>query len=495
MCTRRTALRVTLPSWAENNQWENMTISVYQGRPGCGKSLAMKDNIISQRGLHVFAAPHFKGIAEAVKDLQDKAEAAKLKNFTIIEIHSKSKCRNKGRCETRVADFVAKIDPSKHVALVISHATLMTMDLSIFENGGWTLHMDERPANAVMSGVINARVSWPTYAHLFRLEPIEGNDTESRLIANPEIDLYDVMADRHISDTERNMFSRACSPCPLIIEARSWDDVRDRACPWYSVWTLEALRPFKRVELASSDLLQSLAYRMAPVPVDVKPVAFEPSKARIRIMYYDTVGGTASSSFWETAQGAHNLDLIAAHWASVGVKLWTCNASAETFLQARLGKNAYESPCCEGINNHNKKVGVGMMLSMKAQQHEDVLCRKLTGLTLAEIGETRETSTLYQFAQRAKSRMADCTDDCPIYVYDRQQAERLAAQYRQDRYLDVEIEHVEVKGFQTRTRAPSGAKRKYATPEERAKATREANTKAQAERRAKKKEQTEALAA
>lgn len=446
----------------------------------------MKNNIIENRGLHLFASPHFLGIAEAKADLHRKAAEAQLTGFSVVEIHSESKCRNQGRCETRIADFVAKSEPHQHVALLITHASLLTIDLSIFRD--WTLHMDERPANAVMSGVLRAPCSWRTYEGMFNLVNIDGDDIRSQLISKAEIEPRDVMADRHLSDQDRNMFARGLSPCPVVIEARSWVDVQAKDCAWYSVWTLEALHPFKRVEIASSDIQESLSYVVAPFDADLVPVPLDPSNARIRIAYFDQNGGSASSAFWETAEGEANLGRIAEHLKKVGVELWTCNEKAEKFLQARLGRDGFQSPCCEGINNHREKTSVAMMLSMKAQQHEAVLCRAFPLLTPQRISESREASALYQFAQRGASRQEGFEGEYRAYVYDKAQAERLAEKFTADRYLNVEVEHIQLQGFEDRTKGKAGRKEKYASPDERSEANRKRNGINQATKRARDRE-------
>lgn len=456
-------------------------IKQYKARPGGGKTTTMKSDIINTPGLHLFAAPHFLGIAEAVSDLRKAAKSGGSK-LEVVEIHSKSACQNNGRCETRISDFVQKRHAGDHCCLVITHASLLTIDLTIFE--GWHCHMDERPANAMMSGIIASPASWPIYQHLFRLKPIERSETHSRLMSNPEVQSRDVMADKGLSSELRNLFARGLSPCPILIEATSWDSIRAKACSWRSAWTLDALAPFKTVSIASSDLTESLCYLVHPVELNEHRIAAAPSRAKIQIRYFDTEGGTASSKFWESSEGEHNLDLISRRLKAHGIQFWTSNATAEGFLKARLGSKTFLSPCCEGLNAHRDKTSVAILLSLKAQTHETQWCDEATGLTRNMISESRESNAIYQFAQRGISREADYRGTYDIYVYDALQAERLAAKYQADGYRDVSVEHVALDGFEARVREKAGAKPKYATPEEREAARRKNNTKAQAVRRA-----------
>ena len=439
----------------------------------------MKSNIATSHSRHLFASPHLKGIAEGMADI------AKLSpSVTCFAIHSADTQRRKGSVEDRVQAHVASTDPKAHVCLFITHATLMAMDCSIFE--GWHLHLDEQVSNAVMSGDLYAPVSWPTFAAVFDLHPVGDGSGRSRLSCNPDVELRAIIEDDRLSESDKNLFKRVKSPVPVFIDATDWRDISKARCGWQSVWSYtEALSPFASVEIASSDLMDSLSYLIAPFPMNGIEVAADPSKAKVRIAYFDEMPRAASSEFWKKEGGQANLALIAAHLKAATVEYWSANHSAVEFLKGRLDADRYISPCCEGLNGLHERESCAMLYSSKAQGHEAILCRDHSTLTLAEISERREANAIFQFAMRGRARDRDFNGEYRVYVYDRAQAASLKEKFLANGFPDTTVEHIALKNFADRQFEKVGRKPKFATIEEREEQKRKLSRERQQRSRAK----------
>ena len=274
------------------------TIVYYSGAPGAGKSTITKENVVLQPGLHLYIVPLVRSVTEVTEDLDRLRNTHNvpmtLHPFFADQTPAKaSDCpelaaarRKGGSVRKRIVDRALQCRPDDHAAFIITHSSFMAIEPCVF--AGWVLHIDEIPHSSVLSGTVYNPVLWQAYQGLYELQPIP-NSKFSRLVLTPlaTVAPIDVMNEPGFSDGDKTLFARVCSPTPVFIEAREYAHLGARRCRWYSAWSLAECRDFERVEIAASDLKDALMYRLNPVDVVEHPVEAKPSRAKIRLTYYD----------------------------------------------------------------------------------------------------------------------------------------------------------------------------------------------------------------
>ena len=455
-------------------------ILLYEGRLGAGKSSKMKRSVFDKKGCHLYVVSRKKLVEEVYRDLNAlQTPRTNLHAFT-------SKEGRRGNPVTKqISDCAALYNPDvDRACIIVTHAAFLMLDLACFTD--WHLHLDEIIANAVMSGSLHSPVMWSGLAALFELEPV--TNSLSRLRSRPEIKLQDVVADSRLTDADRNLFQRALSRTPVLIEANTMEDIGQRGCSWYSIWTLDQANGFASIQVAASDFADSLMHIFSTQELVVETIDHPPSRARISIKYFDAGGASCSADYWLTGEGRANLKL-AAEFISLngGADYWTSNNNIEGFLKPLMPTTSprrkdlrepsdglWVPPMQEGTNDFRACTSCAMFLSGKAQAHERVYERVDARVTMQAITESRESSMQYQFAGRGAPRMLDFEGVFTIYVWDRRQAQRLSAKFLRY-YPSTAVEHIAVDGFVDRVRKSSGPVAKYSTPEDRQIAVRQQN--------------------
>ena len=145
-----------------------MNVCVITGLPGCGKTSLILDEIASTPGRYLFAMPRTDLIEERVRDLQDRASTVGT-NLVALPIHSDQKAKGQVRRRIRLAAEECRGVP--HVAVLITHEALTSIDLSDF--CGWHARIDE-PPDAVASDRLRIPVAAPWFRALYDLERVPG---------------------------------------------------------------------------------------------------------------------------------------------------------------------------------------------------------------------------------------------------------------------------------------------------------------------------------
>lgn len=468
---------------------------VHSGRTGSGKSKKMKANIVAVVGRHLLVVPRKMSIDECTRDLKELCEEQGI-SMDIFAFRREARKNQRTKIAKEISDKASKYqDETEHVCLIVTQAAFQKLDPTDFH--GWHLKLDELLANGNPSGSLFAPVVWVALASIFAIAPLTEEDRRRgvdpslrRLVVVEGFEAKDVFADPFLSSEIENLYQRVISPIPVYIDAQQIEDVAKRRCEWCSPWTLDYAEDYDTIEIAASDIELSLMHNLSPRDYEFRPATITTSSASVRIRYFDDGEATCSSEYWTSAEGKGNLALIGKELASRGeVDFWTCNESAEATLKPlmpRTSANREDKTMMpnegtwitqqqDGTNDFRDCLSCAILISSKAQKHEQIFAKLNAKATRAAISKAREDGLIFQFTTRGAIRMANFAGTYEIFVYDRQQAEALRAKLKSYDWPDTEIEHVALAGFVNRVRKARGRPEIYRTPDERAAAKKHQN--------------------
>ena len=140
---------------------------------------------------------------------------------------------------------------------------------------------------------------------------------------------------------------------------------------------------------------------------------------------------------------------------------WSGNEAVVGYFEGRL-QGEQVRPKVAGSNLYRHHTSCALIYSSKARP-EDAILLDVFGLTREEVERAREREDIWQFAMRGAIREADFGGIYTVWLYDRWQAEALAAMLREEGVADdVVVEPVEEAGIldveRTRPGPKAGAK-------------------------------------
>ena len=125
---------------------------------------------------------------------------------------------------------------------------------------------------------------------------------------------------------------------------------------------------------------------------------------------------------------------------------WSGNEAVVAYFEERLPGEQVR-PKVAGSNAYRHHRSCALVYSSKARP-EDAILLDVFGLTREEVERAREREDIWQFAMRGAIREAEFDGTYEVYLYDRWQAEALAAMLREEGVADdVVVEAVEEAGI------------------------------------------------
>lgn len=439
----------------------SMKVEVLTGPQGGGKSTVMREEAIAQPGLYLFALPTIELLEE-----QNMAFFAADKLLPTIRVHKDSGNGSTARRLTEAReDFEAK--GVSHAVIFTTHETLMNHDLQGF--GGWHARVDEAPA-AVQAGRFNIGVSsrsWLKESY----DLVGADDSEwsaLRLkVARPNWKAID-------RDDGAKAFGefikQAARPDRVFVRTVSWDATEN--IDWFSMWTPLALSHFASVQIAGSSYTDSVGYlavrELLDDLLDFSERKIAPARtAQPKIsLHYFTQGHEGSTTFWETSEGRLRIKQVCDFLGGCLSEraFWSGNSCVQHLMEHRLPGSLIR-PMAMGINKHREARDCAFIFSGKATPKDEPL-KAAFGLTEEAIRHAREDDAVAQFVMRGAIRDLDYGGPYKIYLYSQSQAERLCDHLIKIGFSTVEVVPLEDAGLMDEIRAP--ARRREATPEERA---------------------------
>lgn len=410
-------------------------VEVLTGPPGCGKSTELRAEAVRKKGLYLFFLPTIPLIREQAAALRQEA-----KWVEVYEVHSESPGR--GAVQRKLRDLRSKLEAAgtEHAVILTTHEALMGGDFIGFES--WHARIDEAP-NAVKGGDLRVAKAIDYFKANYDLEPVEAPKPMAVVVPkgpppNPRDIEKEVLLTPLIDFTKR-----ASTPSGVFVEAISWDGLTD--LKWWSIWTPTALRNFASIRIAGASYETSLGAivveRWFPHLVRLKPVPIAMTRCHtpsVRIHYF-TQGHKPSSTFWDSATGrlmlSHVADFLRASVPELG--FWSGNKEVLKYLHWRVGGQRVR-PRVAGQNAWRTLTSCALIYTSGATPHDRPFMEAV-GITDDEVRHAREDEDFLQFAMRGAIRNKDFNGAYDIYVYEREQAQRLAARLEASSVGIVEI--------------------------------------------------------
>ncbi|WP_188911044.1 hypothetical protein [Salinarimonas ramus] len=420
------------------------------------------NEMVNTPGKYIFASPRTELIDEREQDLNRLMAGANCKPL-IRSIHSGKKRRHP--VSVQIIDAIAEFEDHSHVILQITHEGLMSADLANIKD--WHVVVDEVP-NAVLAGKLDVPTTVTLLKASYDLVPVAGANWSRLRVRDDAPDSRSFMLD----DLGRALVSldrRARSPQGAYVDVLDWEDarLRGRKLSWWSAWTLLDLRSAASVTIAAAGYEHSI---LAKVTQNLHPNMLQITKEQVQgrtrqprkviIRYFADMH--RGSSTYLLRKGKPGLTRILKYISNREIGYWSANTDIMKYFEGHISGEMV-SPKAEGTNSLSHYRCCFYIYSSKATKNDDPLISSL-GLSREEIERAREIEDVIQFAGRGDLRNPDSTDDYLVFLYDRFQAEALAAYIEENGLGQPVIEPVEETGLLGYVRAPAGRPR--AVPQE-----------------------------
>lgn len=410
-------------------------VEVLTGPPGCGKSTKLREEVRDKKGLYLFFLPTIPLIREQVAAFEREAPGVR-----VFEAHSKPPGR--GAVQRKLEDLRAKViaEGIEHAVVLTTHETLMGTDFATFN--GWHARIDEAP-NAVKGQTVRVANAIDYFKANFDLEPVEAAKPMAVVVPKgPPPNPRDIEKDALLKPLGE-FIKRASTPSGVFVEAISWSGLVD--LKWWSIWSPSTLRDFASVRVAGASYETSLGalvvrkwfshlVRLKPIPIPM----VRSGTPSIRIHYF-TQSHRPSSTFWDSAVGRLMLSRVAEFLSAQAPDLgfWSGNAEVLKYLQWRIGGERVR-PRVAGLNKWRDRTSCALIYSSGATLHDQPFMEAV-GITADQVRHAREDEDILQFAMRGAIRNEAFDGSYDIYLYEKEQAERLAGRLQLSSVGQVEI--------------------------------------------------------
>lgn len=240
---------------------------------------------------------------------------------------------------------------------------------------------------------------------------------------------------------------------PVFTALRSWSELETNPS-WYTVSRFDVLRlsPFKRVHMFASGVTETVTYQLLSENPDVE-ITMVPMPSRtwaqrsVTVKYFTDLHVLSASALARFA-GA-NISLIqewcrGQPWCSPDNHFWMANKDIKIDLPgARL------SPKAHGLNAYADRRACTVMYKSKPSLIERRLLKN-TGVDEWRVIAEREYETIAQVVMRGSIRDPGSSEPFVATVYDHQQAQHLAAYLTASYGFNVDVQKVELAGFEDR---------------------------------------------
>lgn len=430
-------------------------LHILGGPPGSGKSRLSREEAAQNPGLYVFAFPSIDLLEEQFVELRKLG-------LPVAKVHSRAASGNvQGQLDRRVEEF-AKHGVT-HGFYAMTHAGLMGSDLSALANVHWRI---DEAIELCRSGKIEVTKPdldfWRARFHL-----IDASGGWSRVVPSVGTTSFYDRAQGLLG--EYSAFDSAAQKGIAFLNAEQWHVGK---LDWFSLWSPTSIPCPASIQISGASFGRSVSAHLLRVlfgdEIDIVERLLPDRRTHqpsVRIRYF--ADWEATSEHWDTRPGRGHLKAIAAHIRSAAPKLgfWSGNKGAISCLDHYISDDAAVVPKLAGINHLDRAQSCATLYSAKATNEDDVLIRVM-GLTREQIRAAREDEDIFQFAYRGAVRRPDFGGPYDVFLFSRQQGERLEQACRASGLDDVTViqESLSSGAIDQPTAAPKG--RKVKRPEE-----------------------------
>jgi hypothetical protein len=422
-----------------------MKIKVVSGPPGCGKTWALLSEMIEHPSRYILVSPRINLIEERKRDLTLIEMGCKSSPILRVIYSDKSRPRP---VPERIIEAIEKHQDDEHVILLVTHEGLMTTD---FDNlAGWHVKIDEMPL-AVVTDKMRVQAGAVYFEQTYELDPVAGTKWSKLKVRDDAPGTRSVLRD-DLMKTLGMLDKRARSPQGVYVDVHDWADLRlrGRALQWWSVWTPLQLQTADSVTIAGASyhhsILAKVIEALYPGQIEIEEVHItgRPRQPRRVLIHYFKQAHRGASTFWED-KGRDCLVHVCKYLEKQQIGYWSGNKVVTGYFHGRLSGDMV-SPKAEGTNSLMHHKSCAFIYSSKALESDKPLIN-VFGLSLEEIERAREIEDVIQFVFRGDLRNPDATGDYDVYLYDRDQAEALAAYLTEHGLGMVELVPVEEAGL------------------------------------------------
>jgi hypothetical protein len=405
--------------------------------------------MINRPGRYILASPRINLIKERECDLKTLAGASEASPLIRMIYSGHSRPRP---VPERIVEAIDKHRHDEHVILLITHEGMMSADLDNL--AGWHVKIDEMPL-AVLAGKMGVEAGASYFKQSFALDPIPGTPWSRLQVRDDAPGTRSVLHDDLLGNLVP-LDKRARTAQGVYVDVQDWADLRlrGRKLHWWSVWTPLQLQTADSVTIAGASYHHSIFAKVieALYPGQIKiedvHVAGRPRQPRQVMISYFTQAHRGSSSFWKAkgkGKGRECLAKVCRYLEEQPIGYWSGNEVVTDYCYERL-LGEMVSPKAEGTNSLMHHKSCAFIYSSKALPDDEPLI-KVFGLNKEEIERAREIEDVLQFVFRGELRNPDATGDYNVYLYDRYQAEALAAYLTEHGLGTVELVPIEEAGL------------------------------------------------
>ena len=372
----------------------------------------------------------------------------------------------------------------RHVIVLITHAAFLRSNFAHF--AGWRIVIDEAPAFLDFEEKVT-HLDADYFEQHYRLEEVSEHwHSVSPTIDGTALTVADVRADdshAHLSNFHARVLEahRPDSRRHVLCNLPDWSAMQNRKVKWCwaSAFSFLALAAFERVEVLGNRFRSDIGSLVTQFfdgddvewvqlpPID-RPRAFQARTVDIR--YFSE--RSASKSFFSSPEGQSALREIGRYLREalpIESSIWTANdistCAAPTPRSLLNLEERNHLPLRQaGTNRHKESSHAAIIYAAKPAPNLQNLLNTL-GIETDAWTRSTEHEAILQFVTRTSVRDPLNAQPTHLFVFDRDQADYLAAYFAELPYTDVDVSKVDVP-LEVLPRNRGGRPRVSRTPEE-----------------------------
>lgn len=400
---------------------EPLEIKVLTGPPGCGKSHRLRKEALAVPGLYLFLLPSIALIEEQAQAFR-KAQPS----LPVFTIHGEAKPQRKIDRQIEEALTTIRDAGHKHAVVLMTHVSMMAEDLSGFT--GWHARIDEAP-NSISSGKVSVKGAEPLFQSLFTLEDFGHQNWRVLKPSGPRPSYHATNNNPALAPFEE-LIRLSYRPTGVFVDARSFTGLK-RKMGWWSIWTPADLESFASIEVAGASYDTSLGAKVlkhwfgGKVRLTPETITMDRSGIPSIRVHYFTESHRPSTRLWEESEGRRRLKAVA-DWLGAHapqIEFWSGNSEVRKLLDWRVTGEAIK-PRVAGLNEWQDAKACALIYSSR-RTNDDAPLLDVFPLTDNDIRTAREDEDILQFVTRGAIRKPDYDGSYDIYLYSKEQAERL----------------------------------------------------------------------
>ena len=311
-----------------------MKANYLKGSPGTGKTTLMHSTIVQNPGHYLIAVPRMNLADEQHDALKDRL-VSQNPFAHVTRLHTNHNDKTTGKSDIpislrrQIEEFPIQTNNMDHVALFITHASMMAADLSTYRD--WHIYIDEIP-NCIKSGSIKIPAIAPYLSQIINLEPIGdsgwscaklNSKAPSQALIDSDVCLRSL---RELFSMMRGQYSVRLRTTDLLTFAGKQDKL-----DWFSQWDLNSLKMFKSVTLLGAGFTDSILYKAMKDDLELEIINVGNERTirpEVKVHYF-TRGHRSSTHLWDSPFGKHCIEAVGKYLSVLPASdyYWSANNS------------------------------------------------------------------------------------------------------------------------------------------------------------------------